>query len=132
MAPAASTSRNVLIVDDEPLVGQLVASLIERVGYIPVVVQSARHALEVAAEQALGLVITDIQMPDTNGVTLCHNLRISHPELPVLAMSGSGPIHNNDELQSALRAGARSIVAKPFKLDEFYSAVAVALGTPSL
>jgi CheY-like chemotaxis protein len=132
MSAASSTSRNVLIVDDEPLVGQLVASLIERVGYIPVVVQSARRALEVATNQALGLVITDLQMPETNGITLCRDLHQSHPHLPVLAMSGSGPVDHNDELQNALRAGARSIVAKPFKLDEFYSAMAFALGTEKL
>ncbi len=132
MAATATTSRNVLIVDDEPLVGQLVAALIERVGYIPVVVHSARVALEVAASQALGLVITDIQMPDANGLSLCRDLQSAHPELPVIAMSGSGPLPHNEELQRALRAGARGIVAKPFKLDEFYSAVAHALGAPNL
>jgi CheY-like chemotaxis protein len=132
MPASAAISRNVLIVDDELLVGQLVASLIKRVGYIPVVVQSARVALEVAANQALGLVITDLQMPDRNGLSLCRDLRASHPHLPVIAMSGSGPLPRNDDLQAALKAGARGTVAKPFKLDEFYSTVAHALGTPNL
>ena len=118
--------------DDEPLVCELVASLIQRVGYIPVVVHSARVALEVAASQALGLVITDIQMPVTSGVALCRDLQSRHPELPVIAMSGSGPVRHNVELQDAMKAGARAIVSKPFKLDEFYSAVANAVGTPGL
>jgi CheY-like chemotaxis protein len=132
MDATAVNSRNVLIVDDEPLVGQLVASLIERVGYIPVVVHSARVALEVAANQALGLVITDMQMPDLNGLSLCRNLRANHPNLPVIAMSGSGPLPQNEDLQNALKAGARGIVAKPFRLDEFYSTVAHALGSLDL
>lgn len=132
MPAAAITSRNVLIVDDEPLVCQLVAALIARVGYIPVVVHSARKALEVAASQALGLVITDIQMPETSGVALCRDLQSQHPDLPVIAMSGSGPVRHNEDLRHALKAGARAIVAKPFKLDEFYSAVASAVGTPVL
>jgi CheY-like chemotaxis protein len=128
----AANSRNVLIVDDEPLVGQLVASLIERVGYIPVVVHSARGALQVAANQAIGLVITDVQMPGMDGLSLCRDLRNHHPNLPVIAMSGSGPLPQNEDLQKALKAGARGIVAKPFRLDEFYSTVAHALGTLNL
>ena len=106
MDAAALTSRNVLIVDDEPLVGQLVAALIERVGYIPVVVQSARVALEVAASQALGLVITDMQMPDVDGVALCRNLQAQHPQLPVIGMSGSGPIDQNADLQKGPESGS--------------------------
>jgi len=124
----ASTVLKVLIVDDEPLVGQLVASLVERVGFRAVVVQSAEAALQVAENDEIGMVITDMQMPDLDGVSLCRALAEKHPQLPVIAMSGSGPLAQNEDLRRALKAGARSIVSKPFKLDEFYQAMTIALG----
>jgi len=128
----ASTVLKVLIVDDEPLVGQLVASLVERVGFHGVVVQSAEAALKVAANEEIGMVITDMQMPDLDGVSLCRTLAKKYPQLPVIAMSGSGPLAQNEDLRQAIKAGARSIVCKPFKLDEFYQAMTVALGTEKI
>jgi CheY-like chemotaxis protein len=128
----AAETLKVLIVDDEPLVGQLVATLVQRVGFGTKVVESAASALEEVAREMVGLVITDLQMPIKDGVSLCRDLHKQYPLLPVVAMSGSGPLFHNEELQEALRAGAKCIVSKPFKLDEFYSALTVALGSTKI
>jgi CheY-like chemotaxis protein len=117
----------VLVVDDEPLVGQLVASLLQRRGYPSVVMDSAQAALDAAAAENFGLVITDMQMPGYGGVRLCKELQKRYPEVPVIAMSGSGPLRHNPDLQKALKAGARSVIAKPFELRQFYAAIAEAL-----
>lgn len=124
----AGAQLKVLVVDDEPMVGNLVASLLQRRGYESVVMDSAQSALTAAAAEPFDLVITDMQMPGYGGVRLCKELQKRHPELPVVAMSGSGPLKHNPDLQKALKAGARSTIAKPFELRQFYSAIAVALG----
>ncbi len=126
-------ARVILIVKDEFLLRLDSAETIEHAGFEVVQAANADDAIAIlTAQPDIHVVFTDIQMPDKNGLSLCRDLHANHPDLPVIAMSGSGPIVHNEELQSALKAGARSIVAKPFKLDEFYTAVAHALAVPNL
>lgn len=114
----------VLVVDDEPLVGRLVKTLLERVGLKAIFVRSAAEALDrMVAETHVGLVITDLQMPTTSGVELCQKLRDQFPAVPVIAMTGSGSSADNEDLRLACAAGAKSAIVKPFNLAEFYDAV---------
>lgn len=123
----AAAQLKVLVVDDEPLVGQLVASLLERKGFLAVVLASAQAALDAAAAEPFGLVITDMEMPGFGGLRLCKEFQKLYPQLPVIAMSGSGPLKHNSDLQKALKVGARSTIPKPFELKQFYGAIATAL-----
>jgi CheY-like chemotaxis protein len=128
----AATQLVVLIVDDEPLVGQMIASLVKRVGHTAVVVESPAAALEAAAQHSIGLVVTDMQMPDGDGVALCEELVRLYPGVPIIAMSGSGETSRHSHLQRALRAGARTTLAKPFRLDDFYKVMGATLGADQI
>lgn len=113
----------VLVVDDEPLIGSLVKTLLERVGLKAVFVRTVREALDrMHRSPDVGLVITDLQMPQSSGVELCQTLREEFPQVPVIAMTGSGPAES-DDLRRARAAGAKSALQKPFNLADFYDAV---------
>ncbi|HZZ56864.1 MAG TPA: response regulator, partial [Opitutaceae bacterium] len=71
----------------------------------------------------VGLVITDLQMPQSSGVELCQTLREEFPQVPVIAMTGSGGPAESDDLRRARAAGAKSALQKPFNLADFYDAV---------
>lgn len=112
------------------MVGGLVAALLERVGLVPIWVRNGLEALREMRQQSdVSLVITDLQMPELGGLELCRRLQRDFPSVPVVAMSGGGEAARNEELESASRAGAKCVVAKPFVLEEFYRALAVAMGS---
>ncbi|MEU4241258.1 response regulator [Actinoplanes sp. NPDC026619] len=92
-APAAGRQNqvigNVLIVEDQPEVGELVRRLIEPAGYTITVATDALMAVtQVAAGAHPDLLITDVVMPTMTGPELASALRTHHPDLPVLFMSG--------------------------------------------
>jgi signal transduction histidine kinase/ActR/RegA family two-component response regulator len=106
-------SESVLVVEDEAGVRVLVETVLKRAGYV---VRSAGHpleALEIAADpgQRIDLLITDVVMPDMNGVALARRLRESRPTLRVLFMSGFA----DDAIEHhGVVAGGRAFLQKPF------------------
>ena len=109
-------SATVLVVEDQHAVGDLVVEMLESMGYT---VRGARHgaeALEISGthQGRIDLLLTDVVMPKMSGVELAARMRLWHPEMRVLYMSG----HAED---AALRLGVRSAEAaflqKPFTLD---------------
>jgi PAS domain S-box-containing protein len=106
-------SESVLVVEDEAGVRVLVETVLKRAGYV---VRSAGHpleAIEMAADpgQRVDLLITDVVMPDMNGVALARRLRENRPTLRVLFMSGFA----DDAIEHhGVVAGGRAFLQKPF------------------
>lgn len=123
----------VVVVDDEPDIGEVIRRVLERAGFEATVVNNAASALQVIAEQAPEIVITDVIMPKTNGVELIKRLRAEHPRVRVIAISGGGSfgplsykpdaISTHAFLAAAREAGAHEILTKPFDLSELLSAI---------
>src|SRR5262245_36409653 len=80
----------VLIVDDEPLVRDLLSRILERDGYSVLTAADGQQALQLASEHgdAIDLLVSDIQMPGMTGIELAKQLNRFLPNLPVLLMSG--------------------------------------------
>ena len=89
-ARAANTrSLRVLVVDDDPFVGESTAAMIEDLGHMAINVESAAGALEVMrSEPSIDIVITDYAMPGKNGAELAADIRQSRPDLPVVISTG--------------------------------------------
>ncbi len=87
---------------------------LEREGYVVVEASNGRLALECLDKATVDLVITDIIMPDAEGVELTLLLHNSQPELPVIAMSGGGHWGPEFHLTLARAAGAIQVLSKPF------------------
>jgi CheY-like chemotaxis protein len=81
--------RRVLVVDDEPLVLEVVASMLDELGCETVRVRSAREALgTIAQDQTIDVLIADIDMPGLDGSVLATRARSFRPELPIILITG--------------------------------------------
>jgi two-component system, cell cycle sensor histidine kinase and response regulator CckA len=107
--------KTLLVVDDEPLVRDVETQILRRQGYTVLEAESAAEALRVAAAtQTIHLLITDLMMPDIDGLELAHRFRTVHPKTPVLMVSGSLPLIRNraDDLDHF------ALLPKPFQFHE--------------
>jgi DNA-binding NarL/FixJ family response regulator len=118
----ASARRGVLIVDDHPIVRQGLAQLISQEEDLEVCGQAedAHQALHAVREHAPDLVVADISLKETSGMDLLKDLRIQHPELPVLMLS----MHDEAVYaERALRAGARGYIMKQEATERVVTAI---------
>jgi two-component system chemotaxis response regulator CheY len=104
----------VLVVEDVPLMGEVVASVAKRAGFAEVDnVPGGRAALERLLERTYGLVISDFDMDDMNGVELLQEMR-RHERLKSLPFIMITAHRQSQHILAARRAGANSILIKPF------------------
>jgi DNA-binding NtrC family response regulator len=114
----------ILIVDDEEGMRRMLGRVLGREGYETCVVGSGAEALlQVAADQ-FDLVITDIQMPEMDGLALLRELQDYDPALPVVVITAYGTV---ESAVQALRLGAYDYITKPFETDEIKLTVAKVL-----
>jgi CheY-like chemotaxis protein len=100
----------ILVVDDSPMDRTLVGKLLEkRSGWTVVNAENGREALAALARETFDLVLTDLQMPEMNGLELVSAVRAQHAYVPVILMTAHG---SEDIAMQALRRGAASYVPK--------------------
>jgi two-component system nitrogen regulation response regulator NtrX len=100
----------VLIVDDEPSVLLETSASLKR-HYDVLTASRAEEAEKVLGDQKVDLLLTDLRLPGKDGISLLESVKGSHPDLPVVLMSGHGTI---EEAVKAIRLGAVDFVEKPF------------------
>ena len=106
----------ILVVDDEESVRGVVAALLERSGYSATLTESAEEAIaRLQQDPDYDLVLSDIMMPGTDGLTLLDHICTDHPGMPVVMLSARG---RPEDALRGLAAGATAYVTKPFSLDE--------------
>ncbi|MBN9310657.1 response regulator FixJ [Devosia sp.] len=99
------------IVDDEETVRNSLAFLLSTAGFAVRVHESATQFLALAGEITNGCLITDLRMPDMDGVELLRRLRASDAMLPAIVITGHGDVHMAVE---AMKNGAIDFIEKPF------------------
>ena len=107
----------VLVVDDDDLVRSLVCRMLENDGHEVVAASDGRHALDLIREAVPDLIVTDIEMPNTDGCALLEKVRMHWPSVPVVGMSGAAARHRG----SAARFDF--FLDKPFRTAELQGAV---------
>src|SRR5512146_2548255 len=105
----------VLVVDDEPKLGRVVAEMLELDGHDVVRAGGGREALARLAEEAFELVVTDLRMPEVDGLAVLRAARARTPPPEVVLMTAYGTAESAVE---AMKAGAADYVTKPFPMDE--------------
>jgi len=113
----------ILVVDDEPSVRISLRWQLEGAGYDVVEAPDGRGIVETVEREGIALVITDIVMPNCDGMETIKALRRSCPTVPVIAISARGQQY----LDAALSFGACHIFPKPFESERFVQAVAQAM-----
>lgn len=116
----------ILVVDDDPAVCITVAQILTRAGNDVSTVPSVGSALTLAQHQHFDLLISDLVMPDEDGVTAIRLFKRRFPHMPVIAMSGGARLGAFDTLASAHEAGADELLPKPFGMDSLIAAVETA------
>ena len=119
----------VLVADDEDMVRMVVKQTLVKAGIDVVEASNGREALEMQASDPSDVLITDIIMPEQEGIETIVQMRKDYPDLPIIAMSGGGRIGATDYLQAAKEFGARHVLEKPFDRKELLLAVQDCLGT---
>ncbi|MHB1193637.1 MAG: response regulator [Longimicrobiales bacterium] len=121
---------SILIIDDEPEILRALKKILEGAGHSVTEAADGRTALRWFAGRPTDLVVTDIYMPEMDGIEFLMRLRETFPETPVVAMSGGGIIPKENLLGAATLLGADQILEKPFTAEQVLAAVGRALGLP--
>ena len=114
----------VLLVEDDELVRYALTELLEEAGHQVFVRENGYKIIEYVECNPVDIVLTDIVMPEVDGIEVLTAMRKSFPDLPVIALSGGGRISGADYLQMAEVIGAKRTIAKPVKPDVLLDAVA--------
>lgn len=117
----------ILVVDDEVGIRTLVRNMLVRDGHEVTTARDGVEALQVVDREAIDLVITDLIMPEKEGVETITELRRRFPAIKIIAMSGGGMGGAADYLRMARALGAGQTLSKPFTRDALLNLVGAAL-----
>jgi DNA-binding response OmpR family regulator len=120
--------KRILIIDDEPYILMMLKKMMERAGYEVELAENGMRGLELFREEAFNLVISDIIMPEKEGLGIIREMKQDRPELKIIAISGGGRVSADDYLNTAKLFGADRIFQKPFKQEEIVGAVRELIG----
>ncbi len=115
--PRTELSRyTILIVDDEELIRNLLVTFLSKVGHLCVTANNGVAALDKMKGNKFDAVITDIIMPEMDGIILTREISNRYPEVPVMVMTAFAEEYS---AATAVSVGAREFIRKPFSLSEF-------------
>ena len=115
----------ILVVDDDEGVRKLLEHLLTGAGYEIVAAANGREAVEVVRGRSIDLVITDLVMPEVEGIETIQALRSERPEVKIIAVSGA---FGGKFLRAAVKLGASATLLKPIERDKLLSTVRAVLG----
>lgn len=122
--PPSGERGPLVVVDDEPLIRHYLQEVLAEAGYAVICMESAREALEFCRATAPIAVLTDLVMPDQDGIEFIRGLRGAGITAPIIAMSGGGQVQPAVYLDIAVRLGASAALQKPFSNAELLKVVA--------
>jgi CheY-like chemotaxis protein len=106
--------KKVLVIDDDALVRDTIVRILERKGHTVLVAADGVRGLRMFDREQPDLVITDIIMPEKEGLETIREIRGKRPDVKIIAISGGARIGNMDFLRMAGELGASEIIPKPF------------------
>jgi putative nucleotidyltransferase with HDIG domain len=117
-------AENILVVDDEEAIREVVSTMLESRGYNCTAVSNGKAAQEQVRRNTPDLVLSDMIMPEMDGIKLLEWLRHHDPEVPVIMVTA---IHDISTALEAIRRGAYDYILKPFEKDQLFLGVGRAL-----
>jgi CheY-like chemotaxis protein len=120
----------ILVIEDDPGVRRVLQHTLEYAGHTVHAVDNGRDALRSVGENEPDLVVTDIVMPDSDGLEVIRILTSDHPRIRIIAISGGGMIHRTTYLDLAHLLGADLTLQKPVLPSDLVFAVTELLDDP--
>lgn len=117
----------VLLVDDEEMVLSAMEVVLKRAGYNVIACKSAQEALKTIETHTFDVILSDLLMPDIDGVAFIETLRTKGVETPVIALTGGIRIGQQNLSEEAVNAGAMLSLRKPVNRSQVDEAIASAL-----
>ena len=115
--------KRILVIDDDEMIRTVFERFLKGKGYTVDCAADGKEGLRLLESQSPDLVITDIMMPDTDGLEVVLSIREHHPSLPVIAISGGMTIAPMDFLPLAKKIGACKVLYKPIELEELLATI---------
>lgn len=112
-----------LLVDDDEMVRYALKKYLSRAGFDVTEADNGASAQRLIKANSFDLVITDIIMPEVEGLEFIHTLQMHHPDLPIIAISGGGRICKAEHLTMAEALGVKATLSKPFDPEDLVSAI---------
>lgn len=119
---------SVLVIEDDAITRTTIASVLEDLGYQVFTAENGRAGLDLYAAEPADLVITDIYMPEKDGIETIMSLREKAVSPKIIAMSGGGEASGMDVLRMARLLGADATMLKPVSVPRMLREVADLLG----
>ena len=114
----------ILVVDDEEAIREVISTLLDAQGFRCTTCVNGKVGLEAFRKDSYDLVLSDIVMPEMDGLKLLAELRMDDPDVPVIMVTA---MHDISIALEAIRAGAYDYILKPFEKDQLYLSVRRAL-----
>jgi two-component system response regulator PilR (NtrC family) len=118
------TTQSVLIVDDEPDIRELLDITLSRMGLVTHSAATLKQAKDMVASEHPDLCLTDMRLPDGNGISLVEYIQQEFPHIPVAMITAHGSV---EAAIAALKAGAFDFISKPIELEHLRRLVSSAL-----
>jgi two-component system, chemotaxis family, chemotaxis protein CheY len=113
----------ILVIDDDPMAREIITEMLSQNGHRAVNASDGGEGLELFKNGAFDLVITDMIMPEVEGVETIIQLRKDNPDVKIIAISGGGRISAYSHLSIAEKFGVMKTLTKPFAKDDLLKAV---------
>lgn len=114
----------ILVIDDEPQIRTMLKDILENEGYEVIEAENGEVGIRQYKNDPTDVVITDIVMPDKEGIATIRELKQEFPDIKIIAMSGGGRGVADNYLMMAEAFGVKRVFKKPIAYDELVSAVA--------
>ncbi len=120
------TGQQILIVDDEARMLRVLEIMLRKLGHDVICASNGREALQSLQETAVDLVISDLRMPELNGIELLHQLRAMDNNVPFIIMTAHGTIESAVE---SMKLGACDYIQRPFDIEALELSISRILAT---
>ena len=113
----------ILIIDDEPQIRSMLTLMLEREGYEVVEAPDGVDGIKIYRQNPADLIITDLIMPNKDGIGMIIDLKKEFPDVKIIAMSGGGLNKPDGYLKGAKKLGAACTLTKPIDREKMLEAV---------
>lgn len=120
----------ILVIDDDATLRRTMRKILERGGHSVREAEHGRAGLRLVGDDPPDVVVTDMLMPEKEGIETIVELRENHPEIRIVAVSGAGGVAAGGPLVDAELFGADATLAKPFSVEDFQAVIERVLKDP--
>lgn len=115
--------KRILVIDDDEIVNDMIVQLLSEATYEAEGVCDGVQGLKLLKTKPFDLIITDIVMPEKEGIETIMEIRKINKMIPIIAISGGGKIRADEYLNMAKRLGADFVFTKPFETEQMLETI---------